>query len=88
MVVAAGVIAVGAEKAFLLISFEGDAEIVTHRVDGCFQVLDKPFAGAVLGRFEQVQSAHARMAVGGEIECDGVAYVRKHFVAGRIDVRS
>ena len=46
-----------------------------------------PFTGTVLCRFEQVETTHTRMAVRGKVERNGVAYIREHFISGRIDLR-
>ena len=87
MIVTTRVIPIGAEETFFLLPFESDTEIIAHRVDRCLQVLHMPFTGTVLCRFEQVETTHARMAVRGKVERNGVAYIREHFISGRIDLR-
>ena len=85
LVIAARVLAVGAEEARLTLA-EGDAEVVGRRVHGRAHVHDEPLVRGLQGGLEQVQTAKARMAVAREIEHTVGAAVGEALVAGGVDL--
>ena len=85
MIPSTGIASVRGEESAFFVTLESDAEIVSCRVDGSTHVSDDPLSNAVERGFEQVQSAHAGMAVGNEINRHRIAHVGKQLVPLGID---
>ncbi len=84
MVISACVSAGGAEETVFSVT-ECDAEIIGRRVDGIAHVDHVPSTGRCHLGPEEVQSPHARMAVGCKIQDRISTAVWKLFVAWSID---
>ena len=79
------VVTVAAEEATVIHAFKGHTEVIAHRVHRRPEVFNRPPASAVAFSLEKIQSAHARMTIGREVELTVWTERREHLVARCVD---